>query len=403
MRILVAHNFYQQPGGEDAVFRSECALLEARGHEVARFEISNEDVKQMNRVSLLSATVWNRSMARKLRDAARAHRAEIVHFHNTFPLMSPSVYGAARSAGAAVVQTLHNFRLLCPGANFFRDARVCEKCLGQAIPLAGAIHKCYRQNRSASSAVVGMLSLHRALGTYQNGVDAYITPTHFAKAKFIAGGLPEAKIYVKPNFVEPDPGIGTRIGPGLDPARAGHAIFVGRLSHEKGLDVLLPAWDQLAQQGDAAPGLKIIGDGPLADDVRRAAARNPSIEWLGRQSSEEVMESIGGATVLIFPSICYETFGRTAVEAFARGVPVIASGHGAPGEVVEDGRTGWHFRPGDSNDLAQKVRDSLSNPARLDRMRVEARKEYETKYKGGTNYEMLMEIYERSVHHHQLG
>jgi glycosyltransferase involved in cell wall biosynthesis len=400
MRILLAHNFYQQPGGEDAVYRSECALLESHGHEVARFEVSNEDVKQMSRLSLLSATVWNRAMAARLRDAASAHRAQIVHFHNTFPLMSPAVYRAARSVGASVVQTLHNFRLLCPGANFFRDGNVCEKCLGRPIPLPGAIHKCYRQSRAASSAVVAMLSLHRAIGTYQHAIDAYITPTQFAKAKFVAGGLPEGRIHVKPNFVEPDPGIGAGDGD--------YAIFVGRLSHEKGLDVLLPAWDRLARdEGSssrgACPTLKIVGDGPLADSVRAAVARNHSIEWLGRRSSEEVMELIGQAKLLIFPSSCYETFGRTAVEAFARGVPVVASGHGAPGEVVEHGRTGWHFRPGDAEDLAEKIQNAMSDPAAFDPMRIEARRTYETKYTGEINYQMLMEIYEQSVHHHQLG
>src|SRR5215212_1599970 len=176
MKILIAHNFYQQPGGEDQVFRSELELLESFGHQVQRFEMHNDDVGNMGRLRLLGATVWNRSAAARLSAAVREHRAEIVHFHNTFPLMSPAVYYAARREGAAVVQTLHNFRLLCPGANFYRGGKVCEDCLGKSLPLAGVKHKCYRDSAAATAATVTMLSLHRLIGTWATAIDAYITP-----------------------------------------------------------------------------------------------------------------------------------------------------------------------------------------------------------------------------------
>src|SRR6185437_1614105 len=284
MRVLVAHNFYQQPGGEDQVFRSELALLQSHGHDPVAFEMHNDDVATMGMLSLAASTVWNRASSRKIADAVRANNIDIVHFHNTFPLMSPAAYYGAHSAGAAVVQTLHNFRFLCAGANFFREGKVCEKCLGKSIPLAGVIHKCYRDNRAASAATVAMLSVHRAMGTYASAVDAYITPTNFAREKFIAGGIPADRIVVKPNFVEPDPGV--RAGGG------NYAIFVGRLSHEKGLDVLLDAW-----RDRSLPPLKIVGDGPLADQVRQAAAGNASIEWLGRRSTSEVFDLIGQSAV----------------------------------------------------------------------------------------------------------
>ncbi len=387
MKILVAHNFYQQPGGEDQVFRSELALLEAHGHEPVAFEMNNDHVDDMRRLSLAASTVWSRSSARKIADTVRASKIDLVHFHNTFPLMSPSAYYGAHSAGAAVVQTLHNFRLLCAGANFFREGKVCEKCLGKSLPLPGVIHKCYRNSRSASAATVAMLSVHRAMGTYSNVVDAYITPTNFARDKFIAGGLPADRIVAKPNFVEPDPGV--REGGG------NYAIFVGRLSHEKGLDVLLDAWrDKLL------PPLKIVGDGPLADQVRQAAAGNSSIEWLGRRATNEVFDLIGKSAMLVFPSECYETFGRTAVEAFATGTPVVASGHGAPGDVVDHGRTGLHFKPSDSVDLAAKVKQLLADPAMAAKMRIEVRREYEAKYTGARNYEMLMAIYQKARARH---
>lgn len=384
MKVLVAHNFYQQPGGEDVVFRSELALLASRGLEPVAFEMHNDDVRGMGRLRLLGATVWNRAASKRLRAAIRDNKVDLVHFHNTFPLMSPAVYHAARAEGAAVVQTLHNFRLLCPGANFYRDGEVCEKCLGKALPLAAIRHKCYRGSTAASAATAAMLSLHRAIGTFAGAVDAFITPTHFARRKFIDGGLPAEKIVVKPNFLEPDPGPGTGGG--------GYAIFVGRLSHEKGLDTLLEAW---ALCGDAAR-LKIVGDGPLAPQVKAAAERNKSIEWLGRREGDALMDLIGRADALIFPSNCYETFGRVAAEAFASGTPVIASGHGAPADIVDDGRTGFLFKPGDGADLAAKVRQVMPDRAMLSRMRDEVRREYLRKYTGARNFEMMMAIYQKA-------
>jgi len=386
MRVLVAHNFYQQPGGEDQVFHSELALLEQRGHKPVKFEMHNDDVHGMGKLALLGATVWHRAAATRVRELVREHKIDIVHFHNTFPLMSPAVYAAARDEGAAVVQTLHNFRLLCPGANLYRNGKVCEQCVGKALPLGGVIHKCYRDNRGASLATAVMLTTHRALGTWQSGVDAYITPTRFARDKFIEGGLPADKIIVKPNFVDPDPGFAESGGAG------GYAIFVGRLSHEKGLDTLLSAWSHL--RGEVK--LKIVGDGPLAEDVKAAAARDASIEWLGHRGMDEVMELIGDAALLIMPSNCYETFGRVAIEAFAKGTPVIASNHGAPADVVDEGRTGLRFTPGDGADLAKKVRHLLADGAPRAEMRTEVRREFESKYTGAANYEMLLSIYQKA-------
>lgn len=347
----------------------------------------NEDVRGMNRPTLLGATIWNSAASARLGQAIRAHRADVVHFHNTFPLMSPAAYYAARREGAAVVQTLHNYRLLCPGANFYREGKICEDCLGKSVPLPALRHKCYRDSFTATTATAGMLTFHRMIGTWQNAVDAYITPTQFAREKFVAGGLPQEKIFVKPNFVHPDPGVGAGSGDGK------YAVFVARLSYEKGLDTLLAAWAMLKNE---VP-LKIVGDGPLADDVRRAVAKNPSIEWLGRRSLDEVYDLIGAASMLIFPSNCYETFGRVAVEAYAKGTPVVASDHGAPADVVEDGRTGLRFKPGDAADLAAKVRQLCADPARLADMRRNARAEYESKYTGERNHEMLMSIYARAL------
>ena len=385
MRILVCHNFYQQPGGEDQVFAAEVDLLRLFGHEVSTFEMDNDAVDTMSRPGLIQATIWNGKSHREMCKRVAASRAEVVHFHNTFPLISPASYYAARSQGAAVVQTLHNFRVLCPGANLFREGRACEDCVGKRIPWPGIVHQCYRESLPASAAVAALITTHHVIGTWQNAVDVYLAPTEFARKKFVAGGLPEDKLLVKPNFVDPDPGIGTGAG--------GYAIFVARLSHEKGLETLLAAWEKLA----GSVPLKIIGDGPLAHLVTAAQQRTSNIEWLGRRSLSEVYDAIGQASMLIFPSRCYETFGRVAVEAYAKGTPVIASRHGAPGDIVRENITGLLFEPGNADELAAAVRRMVSNPPAMTSMRHAARREYEDHYTGAANHQQLMTAYRLAI------
>ena len=234
---------------------------------------------------------------------------------------------------------------------------MCEDCLGRAVPWPGVVHKCYRGSRVASTGVAAMLATHRALGTWRKAVDVYVALTAFSRGKFVAGGLPAGKLVVKPNFVYPDPGPGTGAG--------NYALFVGRLSAEKGVETLLKAWQSL---GSRLP-LKIVGDGPLAETVRAAAAQNAGVEWLGKRPLAEVYALIGAASFLVLPSQCYENFPRVVAEAFAKGTPVVASRLGAMAEVVDHGRTGLHFEPGDALDLAVKVRGQMDNPAQLARMR----------------------------------
>lgn len=384
MRVLIAHNFYQQPGGEDQVFASEAALLEEHGHAVERFTIHNDDIAQMGRIGLAARTIWNRAMRKRLADAVRAHRAEVVHFHNTFPLLSPAAYAAAHDAGAAVVQTLHNFRLLCPNAVFFRDGQVCQSCLGKTIAWPGLVHKCYRGSLSATAMTVAMVSVHRALKTWRRRVDAYIVLSPSAKAQFVRGGLPADKLFIKPNFVNPDPGVGDGQG--------GYAVYVGRLSMEKGVATLLEAWKHLRQP---VP-LRIIGDGPLSAEVQQAVAAMPHIQWLGRRTSAEVYDLIKHAAFLVLPSGCFENFPRALAEAFACGTPAIASGHGAMADIVTPGKTGRLFTPGDAADLARQVDHLASAPHELFPMRLAAREEYEAKYAGDANCRQLIDIYERA-------
>ncbi len=279
-----------------------------------------------------------------------------------------------------VVLTLHNYRLLCPSAVLFRDGRICEDCLHTRIPSPSVRHACYRGSRAASSAVAAMLTVHRILGTWTRAVDLFISLSEFARDKFVAGGLPAHKVTVKPNFT-PDPGVRA--------TRGSYALFVGRLSEEKGVNTLLRAWRCL---GDRIP-LKVIGDGPGAVEVARTAATHPGVEWLGRRSPPEVAAAMAGAKFLVFPSVWYETFGLTIIEAYAVGIPVIASNLGVMSSLVEPQRTGLHFKPGDSEDLARQVRWALSHQDQMLAMGRNARQVYEAQYTPQRNYDLLMQAY----------
>ena len=384
MRILVAHNFYQQPGGEDEVFRAERDLLRGAGHAVGEFTVSNDDVTAMGRLALLRATVSNAEVAGRLAERVRADGIEVVHFHNTFPLVSPASYAAVRGAGAAVVQTLHNFRLLCVSATLFRDGRVCEDCVGRS-PLPGVVHRCYRGSLAASAATAGMLMTHRAIGTYRNQVDRYVALSDFAAETFARGGLPAGRVAVKPNFV-PDP------GPPGD-GSGGYALFVGRLTEEKGVRPLLAAW---ASPHAPPVGLKVVGDGPLRGEVESAATANGSIDYLGRRAGPEVLDLMRRASCLVFPSLWYEGMPRTIIESLAAGTPVVASDLGTMASMVSPGVNGLKVPPGDPAAIAGAVASLASSPDAAS-LRASARADYEAKYAAGPNLDRLLSIYRDAV------
>jgi glycosyltransferase involved in cell wall biosynthesis len=384
MRILAVHNNYRLPGGEEQIFAAEAALLEAHGHDVFRYTLDNDDISTVNPFQLAKNTIWNSTVYRDLRSLIRHNQPQIAHFHNTFPLISPAAYYAARDEGVAVIQTLHNYRLLCPNALFFREGRVCEDCLGRVLPWPGIVHGCYRGNRRDSAMVAATTSFHTSIGTWTKAVDRFIVISQFAMHKFIQGGLPADKLVLKPNFLYPVPAPGE--------GKGGYAVYVGRLSIEKGLGVLLAAWRQL----DRPFPLKILGDGPMADLVTQAAAELPEIEWLGRRPSAEVYDIVGNAAFLVFPSEWYETFGQVAIEAFAKGTPVIASNIGAIPELV-NAQSGLLFQPGDPADLAAKIDGLLAQPQELARLRLTARAEFEAKYTADINYHQLLTIYQSAI------
>jgi glycosyltransferase involved in cell wall biosynthesis len=382
MKILLVHNFYQLPGGEDQVFAQEAELLRSRGHQVVLYRASNDQVKEQNLLVTVANTIWNQRSYRELRDLMHSEKPDIIHVHNTFQVISPALYYAANEEEIPVVQTLHNYRLFCPPSTFFRDGKVCEDCLGKKIPWPAVLHSCYRNSKLASAAVATMLATHNYKQTWSQTISAYIALTDFARNKFIEGGFPAEKIFVKPNYLQIDPGPGD--------GKGNYALFVGRLTPEKGISTLLGAWRQI---GNDLP-LQIAGDGPLAPEVEKASREIKNVTWLKWLPREEILQRMKDASVLILPSTWYEGFPMIISEAFAVGLPVIASNLGSMSSIVDHQRTGLHFEPGNAAALATAVRWWTAHPVETAFMRTEARLEYETKYTAEENYTQMMHIYD---------
>jgi glycosyltransferase involved in cell wall biosynthesis len=385
LRVLEIHNHYQQPGGEDQVFAAETRLLELHGDEVIRYTAHNDRIRDLTPLAAAKKTFWNRDTYRDVRRLIRDRKPDVMHAHNTFPLISPAAYAAAREEGVPVVQTVHNFRLLCANGLLFRAGRVCEDCVGKRVPWPAVLHRCYRGSVGASAVVAGMLVHHRAIGTWQHDVDLFVALTEFARLKLIEGGLPAARIVVKPNFVdwEADPDPFGRTGPG------DYLLYAGRLSAEKGIRTLVEAWTGT----DGMPPLWIAGDGPLRDEVLRAAEENRSIRWLGHLPRPDVQRLMRGARALILPSVCYEAFPLVVLEAYSLGVPMIASRAGALESIVEDGKTGLLFAPADPLDLRAKAGWVWSRPDVASDLGRNARSLYLERYTGAVNYHLLRAVY----------
>jgi len=384
-RVLVVHNAYQQRGGEDSVVESEVRLLEERGHEVAVYSRDNHDVGSLSGLHLAAQTIWSVRTRGDIRRLVRDFRPDVVHAHNTFPLISPSLYWEAAAARIPVIQTLHNFRLLCPQGLLLRDGRICRDCVGH-VPWRAALHSCYRDSLKASAAAAGMMTAHRVLGTWSSKVDRYIALNDFCREQFVAGGLPRDRICVKPNFVDvPAPGQAQRRG----------FLFVGRLSKEKGVGTLAAASAGLA----AAERVSVIGEGPesgLFDGIAR-------VDLLGARDAHGVLDSMTKAAALVIPSIWYENFPRTLVESFACGLPVIASRLGALETLIDDGINGLLFIPGDAADLAAKLSWAAANPQAMSAMGQEARRKYERLWTGDRNYDQLLAIYREAISSRKMG
>jgi glycosyltransferase involved in cell wall biosynthesis len=393
MKILLVHTTYQQPGGEDVVFEQEHRLLQRAAHTVVRFQRSNCDAERYSglaRINLAARTIWSEESKRQLAEVLRREQPNLVHVHNTFMMLSPSIYSACQEAGVPVVQTLHNYRLYCPASTFFRDGHACEDCVDKGL-WHGVAHGCYRGSRAATAVVALGITAHRKRETWTREVACYIALTEFARSRFTRAGLPPEKIFVKSNFVDPDPGV-------RRDSKGEYALFVGRLAEER-IRVLLNAWSLLS-----APRLPlvIIGGGPLLEQYKDECKRRglEEIIFRGAQPRDEVFSAMHGARFLVFPSEWYENFPVTIAESFACGVPVVCSRIGAMQEIVDDGRTGLHFASGDAANLAEKVRLAWDHPEQMSLLGEEARCEYEAKYTAEKNYPILANIYEEAMRLH---
>jgi glycosyltransferase involved in cell wall biosynthesis len=382
LRVLVLHNAYQQAGGEDAVVEAEVALLRAHGHAVATLLRHNDELGTLSAPAVALQAMWSRDSARRTAQAMAAHRPDVVHVHNTWPLLSPSVFSTCQAAGVPVVQTLHNFRLACPQAMFLRDGRVCTDCLGRT-PWPAIEHACYRQSRAQTAVLAGHLVLHRQLGTWQHRVDRFIALNAFCRDQLLRAGLPAQRVLIKPHFVA------APAAPPADAPRQG-LLFVGRLSPEKGLDVLKQALHQLQTSGPGVGTVQLAGDGPM----RAALAGAPTaLQLLGELIPADVGQRMRQAAALVLPSICLESFPRVLVEAFAAGLPVIASRLGALAELVQHGHTGLLFEPGDARSLADQLAWAAAHPLAMARMGQQARAVYEAQYTPERNIVLLRDIY----------
>jgi glycosyltransferase involved in cell wall biosynthesis len=387
LSVLCVHNRYIQPGGEDQVFESEAQLLAQNGVRVEKVEEQTTYPSGLVRkIEAAMDCVWSRSWHQKFKTLLRDMRPDVVHIHNFFSVISPSVYYACKEEGVPVVQTLHNYRLACPAASFYRDGKICEECLDRG-PFHAVKYGCYRESKLATAALATMLEVHRRKNTWTEMVDCYVALTEFAREKMIQGGLPADKIRVKPNFVLPDPGPRTSDGD--------YALFVGRLVDLKGVGTLIKAWSKLP----ASIPLVIAGDGPYRREMEKLISdfKLANVDYRGRLSRNETLATMKGARFLMFPSEWYEGFPVTIAESFACGVPVLCSRLGGMQEIVDDGRTGLHFTSGDAADMAEKVQWAWSNPEETSNMGLEARAEFEAKYSAERNFGMLTEIYERVI------
>lgn len=387
MKIALVHNTYQWPGGEDVIVEQERDLLRSAGHTVLEYRRSNHEISNgslVQQISLAQRAIWSGGTFHEFRALLRKEKPDVVHVHNTFVMISPSIYWACAEENIPVVQTLHNYRLFCPPSNFLREGKICEECVEHSL-LRGVAYGCYHGSRMATGAAALVLATHRWVGTWTRKIDCYIAVSQFARNKFVQAGLPPEKLAVKPHFVFPDPG--QRTSPG------DYAIFVGRFTSEKGLPTLLDAWKRV----HTSLPLMIVGDGPLRESLQTQAAHMPGsrVIFRGHLPREATLAAVKGAKFLLCASECYEQGPATILEAFACGVPVIAPALGPIDEVVEDGSNGLLFRAGDAAHLAEKIQRALSHDEQLPAMGHSARAKFESAYTGKKNYTRLMEIYER--------
>ncbi|MGV9844941.1 glycosyltransferase [Streptomyces fungicidicus] len=391
MDVLVVHNRYAsaQPSGENKVVDQEVALLRSAGHRVEVFERRSDDIAARSlpsKAALPLLVPWNPAVRRELAARLRAGRPDVVHIHNVFPLLSPAVLAACADAGVPAVATLHNYTQICPPGTLQRDGRPCTECVG-ATPLPAVRHGCYRGSRLATVPLAVSLSANRR--RWWTGVERFLCISAAQRDVLVRAGMPAERLAVKHNFV-PEPGV-RRTGAGE------HLLYLGRLAEAKGVRLLMAAWDELAAAGGVGVPLVIAGTGPLEDEVTAWAAGRDDVRYAGLYDTDRCRRAIAGAVAVVAPSTWLEAFGLVAVEAMAAGVPVVAAGHGAFTELVEDGGTGLLHRPGDAASLASRIRRITAEEDRNREMGRAARRRYERGFSPAVGLERLLEEYRTAI------
>jgi glycosyltransferase involved in cell wall biosynthesis len=392
MRVLMLHNVYRYRGGEDAAVESESRVLERQGVEVIRPEFDNSVAGKfpiLGAFEIAAKSAWSHDSYEKVRKLCEYHRPDVVHVHNFWMRLSPAVHAAAQDCGVPTVQSLHNHRLSCVNGMLLRDGKQCEDCLGN-IPWRGVLHRCQHGSLLQSAAVARMIVLNRRWHTWQDQVDAFITPSQFARSRVIAGGIPTARTFVKPNAAC-DPGESE-----TPASSCSTAVFAGRLSEEKGIAILLDAWAMAGRQSGRR--LLIVGDGPARGALESRALElgftPPQVVFTGWKPSAEVRTCLMNARFFVLPSLCGETFGTSVVEAFANARPAIVTSAGGQGEIVQEAETGLKVPPGDAPGLASAMDALYSDDQLVSRMGQQARGEYLARYTPEQSYRKLMQIYE---------
>lgn len=396
MKILLVHNFYGStaPSGENTAFLAEASLLRNYGHTTTQFTRDSDEILTRGFLGTLKgalATVWNPVSLQGLRRTLNASRPDIVHIHNTFPLLSPSVMYATRGLNIPTVLTLHNYRIGCSAATALRKDEPCTLCLDNYSVLPALRYGCYRDSRTATLPVSMMVALHNRKKTWTSNVDAFITLTEFQREKMVKFGLPREGLFVKPHFLENPP------APLPWHERETKAVFIGRLYNAKGVHILVESWKEW---GKEATRLEIIGDGPMRSRLMQESTDSGAserISFLGNIPHAEAMKRLSSAKLLILPSLCFEGFPMVLQEAYANGVPVAVSNLGSLPYLVGENRTGVLFSPGSSDQLLNTVKPLLADDKKLRSLGAQARQEFESKYTAEKNYEALISIYEAAA------
>jgi glycosyltransferase involved in cell wall biosynthesis len=394
MKVLQVHNRYRSatPSGENQVVDQEGAALAAAGHEVMRFEKSSDEIANWSmakKASLPARIVWSRESHRDLAAALRASRPDVVHVHNTFPLLSHAVLYACHEAGIPVVATIHNYRLACASGDFFRHGGVCHAC-ARGLPIAGALRGCYRGSRTASLPVAVAISAHRP--AWKSLVSAYVFISASQRDLLAGLGLAKERVFVAHNLIP------RRSAP--DVPREPVVFYAGRLDEAKGLRLLMAAWDRYRSRA-ADPGLRLViaGTGLLEGEVGRWASTRPSVEMVGQVDNVRCADLMSRARAVVVPSVWEETFGLVAVEAMALGVPPIAARHGSFVELISPGVDGVLFEPGNPDALGLAIADVEAEPERYERYGIHARQAYEQRFNPEHSLERLLEIYQFAIAH----